>query len=99
MEHGPSSHWGEDLASGYKTKLGLLMFLGYGIVYAGFVAINSVWPSLLAVRVGQLNIAIYYGFGLIVLALVMALIYNTLACRAEDRFAAMFGSETEEEED
>lgn len=90
MDHGPSTHWGEDLASGYKTKLGLWMFLAYGIVYAGFVAINSIWPGLMAVKLGKLNMAIIYGFGLIALALVMALVYNTLSSRAEERYAAMF---------
>ena len=100
MDHGPSTHWGEDLASGYKTRLGLWMFLVYCIVYAGFVILNSVSPKLMAMAVGRLNLAIVYGFGLIVLALVMALIYNTLTSRAEERYAAMFGgNKAEEEED
>jgi uncharacterized membrane protein (DUF485 family) len=99
MDHGPSTHWGEDLASGYKTRLGLWMFLAYGIVYAGFVIINSVSPKLMAMPVGRTNLAIVYGFGLIVLALVMALVYNTLASRAEERYAAMFDGATTEEED
>ena len=99
MDHGPSSHWGEDLASGYKTKLGIWMFFAYAVVYGGFIVINSVWPGLMALRVGQLNMAIIYGFGLIILALVMALIYNTLTSRAEERYAAMFDPTSEEEED
>lgn len=99
MDHGPSTHWGEDLASGYKTRLGLWMFLAYGIVYAGFVIINSVNPKLMAMTVGRTNLAIIYGFGLIILALIMALVYNTLASRAEERYAAMFGTKDEEEEE
>jgi uncharacterized membrane protein (DUF485 family) len=89
MDHGPSTQWGEDLASGYKTKLGLWMFLVYGIVYAGFVVINSVSPQLMAMPIGRLNLAIVYGFGLIILALVMALIYNAMAGRAETQFASV----------
>jgi uncharacterized membrane protein (DUF485 family) len=99
MDHGPSTHWGEDLASGYKTRLGLWMFLAYGLVYAGFVVINSVSPKLMALPVGRMNLAIVYGFGLIILALVMALVYNMLSSRAEERYAAMFGGATAEEED
>jgi predicted Holliday junction resolvase-like endonuclease len=34
---------------------------------------------------GMLNLAIIYGFGLIILALVMALIYNALCGRTEEK--------------
>ncbi len=95
--HGPSSNWGEDLASGYKTRLGLWMFLVYGIVYAGFVVINSAWPELMAIPVGRLNLAVAYGMGLIVLALIMALIYNTLSSRAEERYDTIFAEEHQQE--
>lgn len=83
MGHGPSSEWGEDKASSYKTRIGLRMFLAYCIVYAGFVIISAVRPKLMEEPVGSLNWAIAYGFGLIGLALVMAVIYNYLCGRAE----------------
>jgi uncharacterized membrane protein (DUF485 family) len=97
MDHGPSTDWGDDKAAAYKTRLGLWMFLIYCIVYAGFVVMNSVRPDLMARLVGGMNLAIVYGFGLIVLALVMAFIYNALSSRAEERFAAAYSDDEEEE--
>lgn len=96
MDHGPSSKWGQDVASGYKTRLGLWMFFAYCIVYAGFVLINSVWPKVMEKEIGSLNLATLYGLGLIVIALIMALIYNTLSSRAEEKIDRLYG-EVEEE--
>jgi uncharacterized membrane protein (DUF485 family) len=90
MDHGPSARWGKDRASGYKTRLGLRMFAVYAVVYASFVIINAVRPDVMATRIGQLNLATAYGFGLIIVALIMALVYNALAGRAEEQYAAMF---------
>ena len=97
MDHGPSTDWGEDKAAEYKTRLGLWMFLVYFIAYAGFVVINSVWPQLMTKTVGGLNLAIVYGMGLIIFALVLAFIYNTLSCKAEN--GCDDGIVDEEEED
>jgi uncharacterized membrane protein (DUF485 family) len=96
MDHGPSSDWGQDVTSGYKTRLGLWMFLIYSIVYAGFVVINSVWPKIMEKSIGSLNLATIYGFGLIVLALVMALIYNSLSSKAEERVNSLCSDGEEE---
>ena len=61
------------------------MFLAYGLIYAGFVIINLTHPLLHGAGGGLgLNLAVVYGFGLIVLALVLALIYNHL-CGAGKR--------------
>ena len=84
--HGPASDWGEDKASDYKAKLGIYLFIVYCIVYAGFVAINTVSPKLMGVIVfAGLNLACVYGFGLIILAIVMGVIYNAMCTAAEDR--------------
>ena len=86
MEHGPSSDWGEDKATEYKARLGIYMFIVYCIVYAGFVAINTVSPKAMRVIIfAGLNLACVYGFGLIILAIVMGLIYNAMCTAAEDR--------------
>ncbi|HPQ39325.1 MAG TPA: DUF485 domain-containing protein [bacterium] len=75
----------EDRATPYKQKLGVIMFLIYGAVYAGFVAINLVQPVLMEVPVlFGMNLACVYGFGLIVFALVLALIYNRI-CEGHER--------------
>lgn len=83
--HGPSTEWGVDNASDYKSKLGVYMFIIYVIVYAGFIAINVISPKMMgAVVFAGLNLAIVYGFGLIVLAIIMGLIYNHLCTKKED---------------
>lgn len=98
MDHGPSTEWGEDRSSGFKTRLGLWMFLAYCVVYAGFVIISSAWPSLMANNLGGLNLAIVYGIGLIGLALVLAFVYNSLASKAEERCAGSYNAEEDQEE-
>ena len=60
------------------------MFVLYGLVYAGFVVINIVNPLLMdRTIIFGLNLAVVYGFGLIILSLILALIYNTLCVRQE----------------
>jgi len=76
---------GEDRATAYKMRLGAWMFLLYGILYGIFIAINVIRPALMAVEVFLgLNLAIAYGFGLIVFALALALVYNRM-CLAKER--------------
>jgi uncharacterized membrane protein (DUF485 family) len=86
MSNGPATEWKEDeKTSKAKSKLGIWMFAGYSIVYAVFIILNVVNPGLMGLDVGMLNIAIVYGFGLIMLALIMALIYNALCGWAEQK--------------
>ena len=75
-----------DNAAEKKAKLGIILFFVYTFIYAGFVAIGLTKPELLGVEVlsGQ-NLAIVYGFGLIILAIVMGFIYNFMCSRLEDK--------------
>ncbi len=64
--------------------IGMVLFTLYLAFYAGFVLISAFQPEWMAVRPGEgVNLAIWYGFGLIGLALVLAVIYSWL-CRARD---------------
>ena len=84
MLHKPAESDGVDHAVAYKTKLGLRMFAIYGLVYAGFVLINIIKPVLMeSIIIFGLNLAVVYGFGLIILALIMALIYNHMCVKQE----------------
>ena len=97
MLHEPAAQSGPDHAQGFKSKLGVRMFFVYAAVYAGFVAINILSPLTMekTVMLG-LNLATVYGFGLIILALVQALIYNALCTRKEKALkAADTASDTE----
>jgi uncharacterized membrane protein (DUF485 family) len=84
MFHEPASQGGKDPAAPYKTRLGLWMFLVYALIYVGFVAINITAPTLMEVEIlFGLNLAVVYGFFLIVFALVLALVYTRL-CSAKE---------------
>lgn len=85
MGHGPAVKLGKDYASGYKTKLGIAMFIVYTLVYAVFVAINATNPALMEETVMGQTLAVVYGFGLIILAFVMAIVYNHFCTGAENR--------------
>ncbi len=51
----------------------------------------------MAKSVFGLNWAVVYGFGLIAFALVVAIIYNALCSRAEERFNSSFADDEDEE--
>ena len=86
MLHEPAADSGPDHAAPYKTRIGLYMFAFYSLIYAGFVVINVAKPVLMEkVVFAGLNLAVVYGFGLIILALVLALIYNAMCTREEKR--------------
>jgi uncharacterized membrane protein (DUF485 family) len=85
MLHEPATPSGKDPAASYKMRLGLWMFLFYSLFYAGFVAINLLSPLLMEKQVFLgLNFATVYGFALIIVALVEALIYDGM-CRKQEK--------------
>lgn len=60
------------------------MFLVYALFYAGFVLINLFSPATMALVVAfGLNLATVYGMLLIVVALILALIYDRLCHKLE----------------
>jgi uncharacterized membrane protein (DUF485 family) len=89
MSHGPSTEWKEDGSSEYKSKLGVIMFILYVVVYAGFILINTLNPKLMGMDVLKVNLAIFYGIGLIVYALILAIIYNYLCTKKENEMAVL----------
>ena len=85
MDHGPAVELGRDEAAAIKSKIGLRLFFVYGLIYAGFVFINTVKPKLMAKDIFMgLNLAVVYGFGLIILAIVMGLLYNAFCTKKEN---------------
>ena len=88
MLHEPAAKAGKDPAFAFKRRLGVILFAAYGVVYAGFVLVNLVTPGLMGrVALAGLNVAVVYGFGLILLALIMALIYTAVCSRREAALA------------
>lgn len=84
MLHEPAAKHDKDYAVAYKQRLGVWMFLVYASIYAGFVAINLIDPTLMEKTVALgLNLAVFYGISLIIFALVLAVIYNLMCLRQE----------------
>ena len=85
MDHGPAAELGVDHAAKRKTRLGIWMFISYTIVYGVFVAIGVAnYEAMKIIVFADLNLAVTYGFGLIVLAIIMGLIYNWRCTKIEN---------------
>ena len=66
-----------------NARLGLALFVVYLVLYLGFVLTSAFAAATMETPVlGGLNLAISYGFVLIIGALVLALIYGAL-CKSE----------------
>lgn len=86
MLHEPAVELGVDHASRKKTRLGLILFFAYAVIYAVFVILGLFYTEALGMIVfAGLNLAIVYGFGLILLAIFMGLIYSYACTRMEDK--------------
>lgn len=84
MLHEPAAASGPDHAAAYKSSLGIKLFIVYALIYAAFVAINVMSPvTMETIVLFGMNLACVYGFGLIIVALIMALIYDGM-CRKQE---------------
>ena len=64
-----------------NVRLGLFLFCIYLLLYIGFVGLAAFAPQWMEVRpLAGVNLAIWYGFGLILAAIVLALVYGWV-CR------------------
>jgi uncharacterized membrane protein (DUF485 family) len=64
-----------------NSRLGLFLFGVYLIIYVGFVLLGAFSPETMeATPWAGVNLAVLFGFGLIVSAIVLSLIYGFL-CR------------------
>lgn len=76
-----------------NSRMGMTLFVVYLVLYGGFVLLNAFFSSLMEwTPIAGINLAILYGFGLIIAAFVMALAYGAL-CDSDD------GSESSTEDD
>lgn len=65
-----------------NSRIGLALFALYLVFYGGFVLIAAFWPQWMeATPLAGVNLAVWYGFGLIGGAFVLAMIYGW-ACRS-----------------
>ncbi|MGV3482944.1 MAG: DUF485 domain-containing protein [Planctomycetaceae bacterium] len=64
----------------HNARLGLQLFFAYLVLYVGFVLLNAYSPETMEWRPwGGVNLALLYGFGLILAALGLAFVYGFLA--------------------
>ena len=85
MLHEPAVKVGLENASKKKASLGVWFFFLYLIFYAGFVAIGVLNYETLAIEVyAGLNLALFYGIGLIVFAVLLGILYNYFCSKYED---------------
>jgi uncharacterized membrane protein (DUF485 family) len=67
-----------------NARTGLILFAVYVALYGGFIGLSVFGPDTMKTRpTSGVNLAIIYGFGLIVAALVLALVYMVL-CRSSE---------------
>lgn len=75
----------QEIVTQQKSKLGIRLFFVYLIFYAGFVIIGVFNYELLSTSVlFGLNLAVVYGIGLIVFAVILGVIYNYFCSKYED---------------
>jgi uncharacterized membrane protein (DUF485 family) len=67
------------------NRLGLSLFAVYLVLYGGFVLLAAFSPQWMEVTpLAGVNLAIWYGFGLIIAAIALALVYGW-ASRSNER--------------
>ena len=95
MLHEPVTTGEKDYGVAYKTRLGVVMFIIYGVIYAGFIAINLYDVTITEITVlFGMNLAAVYGFGLIIAAFLLAVIYNHMCTRMEKKLKAADSAST-----
>jgi uncharacterized membrane protein (DUF485 family) len=68
-----------------NARYGLVLFFAYVIVYALFVYLSAFRADLMAWQpMGGVNLAVWYGLGLIVFAIVLAVIYMFICKSGSD---------------
>ncbi len=65
----------------HNTRVGVLLFIVYVIFYGGFMALSAFAPETMSEPfLGGVNVAVVYGFALIIVPLLLAFLYMKL-CR------------------
>jgi uncharacterized membrane protein (DUF485 family) len=88
LDHGANPAPGDERepASAQRTRYGLILFAVYLALYGGFVLLNAFAPAAMEqTPFAGVNLAVLYGLGLIAAAFVLALLYDWLCGRPENR--------------
>lgn len=83
LDHGPAhpKEIEDPRIASRNARYGMILFVVYLVFYGGFVGLSAFAPAQMETTPALgLNLAILYGFGLIVAAMLLALVYSWL-CR------------------
>jgi uncharacterized membrane protein (DUF485 family) len=83
MDHGPAvpKEIEDPVDTARRARYGLVLFAVYLSLYGSFMLVNAFAPAWMQTTpAAGVNLAIWWGFGLIVAAMVLALVYAWL-CR------------------
>lgn len=62
-----------------KSNIGIKLTVLYAVIYGGFVVLSVFYPAMMGMEtLFGLNLAVAYGLGLIIIAIILAMIYNQL---------------------
>lgn len=71
-----------------NARIGIVLFAVYLLLYGGFVFLNAFAADVMETTpIAGVNLAILYGFGLIIAALLLALLYGVLCKPTDDEIA------------
>jgi uncharacterized membrane protein (DUF485 family) len=90
----PSASLNKGRSTILKELIGKWLFFLYAFIYGAFILINVFSPSFMGINVGSYNVAIIFGFGLILFAILLAFAYNQICSRTEQ----LLDKENEEEQ-
>jgi uncharacterized membrane protein (DUF485 family) len=86
MFHGPAAELKEDLSIAYKSRIGLVLFFIYFLLYTVFVLMNVLTPDIMQKEIlFGVNLAIIYGFIIILSAIFSGFAFHVVCTRAEER--------------
>ncbi len=83
-----------------NARIGFALFIVYLLLYGGFVFLNAFAADVMETTpIAGVNLAILYGFGLIIVALLLALLYGFLCDGepTEQEIAEKISQEAEQE--
>lgn len=73
----------KSITSSKQFKIGLVLFTVYIAIYSVLLLLGSFGRDVMAETVGQLNVGMVMGFTVIIVAIVMALVFNWYATKQE----------------
>jgi len=83
FDHAPATQPPENVATSTRNaRVGLWLFAVYLVFYGAFVGLTAFAPGAMETILAGITLAIWYGFALIAVALVLALVYGWL-CRSD----------------